>query len=101
VIDRLGFALYMSREPIPTTAKAPFGEIAAYKQVCVIPFTYACLARFAALAPTPLEITESIDMLRFLENGVRVRMVETEIACQSVDRPADLERVAHMMRGLT
>jgi len=97
VIDNDGFAMYMSREPIPTPDKLPFPRIAAYKQVCVIPFTHGCLQKFAALPPTALEITESIDMLRLMQHGIRVRMVETDIASQSVDRPADLELVARLM----
>jgi len=100
VIDHAGFALYMSRAPIPTIEKTTFADIRAYKQVCVIPFTRTGLIRFAALPPTPLEIAESIDMLRFLESGTRVRMIETQVACQSVDRPADLARVERIMRGL-
>ncbi len=98
VLDGAGFALYMSREPIPTRDKAAFADIRAYKQVCIIPFTSECLARYAALPPTPLEIAESVDMLRLMEHGYRVRMVETAHDTQAVDRPADLERVAGLMR---
>lgn len=97
VMDRAGFALYMSREPIPTREKAPFSQLAAYKQVCIIPFTRECLLRYTRMEPTPLEIAESIDMLRLLEHGSRVLMVETAHDTQAVDRPADLERVAALM----
>ena len=53
VIDKDGYALYMSREPIPTLHLQDFSQISAYKQVCVIPFTAAALQKFNQLDPTP------------------------------------------------
>jgi len=91
-------ALYMSRSPIPSMARVPFGQTPAYKQVCVIPFRRDFLLRFATLPPTPLEQAESIDMLRALEHGYRVRMVRTARATQAVDTPEDLARVEGLMR---
>ena len=70
----------------------------AFKQVCIIPFRRDTLLTYASLAPTPLEESESIDMMRFLEHGYRVRMVETEFDTFAVDTPEDLERVQEMMR---
>jgi 3-deoxy-manno-octulosonate cytidylyltransferase (CMP-KDO synthetase) len=65
VMDANGFALYMSREPIPTLHQQDFDQISAFKQVCVIPFTAAALQDFIQLTPTPLEVAESIDMMRW------------------------------------
>lgn len=96
VTDRHGDAIYFSREPIPTRAKgvnAPMG-----KQICVIPFRRQFLIDYTRLAPTPLEIAESIDMLRILENGSKVRMVPTKHNSQSVDTEADRVRVEQLMR---
>lgn len=93
-----GEALFMSREPIPTVRGLGFGGTDVWKQVCVIPFTRDALAEFAALAPTPLEQAESIDMLRFLENGCRIDLVETAADSQAVDTPADLARVEALLR---
>jgi len=92
-------AIYMSRQPIPSHEKLAFDDISAFKQVCIIPFTRASLALYTELAPTPLEIAESIDMLRFIENGYKVHMVETEFDTHAVDRPGDLERVAELIRN--
>ncbi|WP_300088875.1 3-deoxy-manno-octulosonate cytidylyltransferase [uncultured Nitrosomonas sp.] len=97
VMDQQGNALYMTRQPIPTLAAGGFGATAAYKQVCIIPFTRACLIEYSQLPPTPLEKLESIDMLRLLEHGRRVRMVETSHDTQAVDTKADLARVAELM----
>lgn len=97
VMKSNGDALYMSREPIPTRFKNDFAALPAWKQVCIMPFRREALIQFTRLAPTPLEIAESIDMNRFLEHGVPVRMVPTRFASQAVDTPADLELVAKLM----
>jgi len=89
VADLNDNALYFSRSPIPKA------EI--FKQVCVIPFRRECLLEFARLTPTPLERSESIDMLRLLEHGRSVRLVETHVTTHSVDTPEDLHLVETLM----
>jgi 3-deoxy-manno-octulosonate cytidylyltransferase (CMP-KDO synthetase) len=98
VIDRDGFALYMSREPIPTRQIQDFEQIAAFKQVCIIPFAAAALQEFSQLAPTPLEEAESVDMMRFIEHGRKVKIVETTFSTHAVDTPADLKFVEELLR---
>ena len=98
VMDRDGYALYMSREPIPTLHLQDFDQIQAFKQVCIIPFTAAALQEFIQLDPTPLEVAESIDMMRFIENGHRVKMIETSFSTHAVDTPDDLKRVEELLR---
>jgi len=96
VCDRNSDALYFSREPIPTRAKgvnAPMG-----KQICVIPFRRQFLTDYTRMAPTPLEIAESVDMMRVLENGLKVRMVRTRHDSQSVDTESDRSRVEQLLR---
>jgi D-3-phosphoglycerate dehydrogenase len=127
VTDARGDALYFSRAPIPsadftrnsssdftrdlsgdsacgTSASSGAGVsslagVPVFKQVCVIPFRRECLREFARLPPTPLERAESIDMLRLVEHGLPVRMVETEEETHAVDTPEDLRRVERMMRN--
>jgi 3-deoxy-manno-octulosonate cytidylyltransferase (CMP-KDO synthetase) len=99
VSDLEGFALYMSREAIPTRRIAGFAGINVFKQVCIIPFTARGLKNFSELPPTPLEKAESIDMLRFLEHGLRVKMVETCFSTHAVDTPADLAFVQELLRS--
>lgn len=96
-ISRSGDAMYFSRSVIPTLGNRAFTEGEWFKQVCVIPFRRAALDTFASLPQGPLEIAESIDMLRFLENGIAVRMVRTHTQTHAVDTPADLELVAALM----
>lgn len=97
VVDQNGFALYFSREAIPSRRKGG-EEVQKLKQVCVIPFRRDFLLKFNSLPSTPLEIAESVDMLRVLEHGYRVRMVQTACDVYSVDTPADRDRVEAFMR---
>jgi 3-deoxy-manno-octulosonate cytidylyltransferase (CMP-KDO synthetase) len=98
VCDLNGNAMYFSREAIPTRCKVD--NIPMGKQVCIIPFRRDYLIEYTKLAPTPLEIVESVDMMRILEHGMKVRMVPTLHDTQAVDTPADLEKVAGLMQGI-
>lgn len=98
VIGLGGDALYFSREPVPSRRKGT-ASVPMRKQVCVIPFRRDYLLRFNALPPTPLETIESVDMLRILEHGERVRMVRTDVVSLSVDTPRDLARVVELMKA--
>jgi len=98
VMDQDGFALYMSREPIPTLHLQDFDQISAFKQICIIPFTANALQEFIQLDPTPLEVAESIDMMRFIEHGRKVKMIETSFSTHAVDNPADLKLVEDLLR---
>ena len=98
VVDKNGFALYFSREPIPSVKKG--GEnIPMMRQLCIMPFRRDFLLTFNNLPPTPLEIIESIDMLRLLENGYKVKIVPTESDSYSVDTPEDLAKVEQLMEN--
>jgi len=91
VTARNGNALYFSRQPIPS------GSSEGLKQVCVIPFRRDFLLQYARLESTPLEVAESIDMLRILEHGLPVRIVPTGYVTHAVDTPADLELVERLI----
>jgi 3-deoxy-manno-octulosonate cytidylyltransferase (CMP-KDO synthetase) len=98
VTDLEGNALYFSREPVPSRRKGA-RAVPMRKQVCIIPFRRDYLLRFNDMPQTPLEIVESVDMMRILEHGGTVRMVMTGARTLSVDTPADLARVIEAMRG--
>ena len=97
VVDSSGNALYFSREPIPSRKKWS-EEVPMQKQVCVIPFRRDYLLKFNSTPETPLEKIESVDMLRVLESGAKVRMIPTSYPSIGVDTPQHLERVADLMR---
>lgn len=98
VVDKNNFALYFSREPIPSRKKGA-KEVPMYKQVCIIPFRRDFLIRFGELSPMPLEIIESVDMLRVLEHGYKVNMVLTEFETYSVDTIEDLRQVEALLEN--
>lgn len=98
VVDQNNDALYFSREPIPSRKKGS-DRVPMLKQVCIIPFRRDYLLHFNEMSETPLEIYESVDMLRILEHGQKVRMVPTAFRTWSVDTPEDLKRVNRLMEG--
>ena len=65
--------------------------------MCVFGFTREALLEFSALEPTPLEVVESIDMLRYLEHGRPVHLVETDSDTHAVDVPSDIPIVARAL----
>ena len=96
VCDKNSFALYFSRSPIPDNIpKFPFYG----KQVCVIPFQKNFLLEYSSMKETPLEISESIDMLRILESGKKVYMAKTNYDNQSVDTLDDLNLVNSLIKN--
>lgn len=97
VVDNNSYALYFSREPIPSWKKGA-KHVPMHKQVCIIPFRRDFLIEFNRLTPTPLEIVESVDMLRVLEHGYKIKMVLTKFETYSVDTINDLQKVENLMR---
>ena len=96
VMDQAGDAMYFSREPIPSWKKGA-AELPMWKQVCIIPFRRDFLVTFGRLPQTPLERAESVDMLRAMEHGYRVRIVPTRYDTYCVDTPEDLARAQRKM----
>jgi 3-deoxy-manno-octulosonate cytidylyltransferase (CMP-KDO synthetase) len=98
VCDQQSNAIYFSREPIPTRGNTT--DIPMKKQVCIIPFTRKFLLEYTEMEPTPLEIAESVDMMRILENGLNVKMVPTKYQTQAVDTEVDLKIVEQLIREI-
>jgi 3-deoxy-manno-octulosonate cytidylyltransferase (CMP-KDO synthetase) len=98
VVDLQDNALYFSREPIPSRKKGAT-KVPMLKQVCVIPFQRDFLIKYSALDPTPLEIVESVDMMRVLENGYQVKMIRITDESYAVDTAEDLENVTNLMKN--
>jgi 3-deoxy-manno-octulosonate cytidylyltransferase (CMP-KDO synthetase) len=96
-VDEQWDALYFSRAPIPNLHAKTLEEAALYLQVCVIPFEREFLFEFSSMEQTALERAESIDMLRLLEHGEDVSLVETGHETYPVDTPGDREKVDQMM----
>ena len=97
VMDNFNNALYFSREPVPTRKKGIL-DVPMKKQVCVIPFTRDYLLEYNEMEPTPLEIIESVDMMRIIENGGKIKMCETIHKTKAVDTQKDLDLVIDIMK---
>ncbi len=90
-------AMYMSRSPIPSIDHEE-ARCDWYKQVCIMPFRWQFMQRFNhELAETPLELQESVEMLRAMQHGYKVRMVPSTFVSKSVDTEADRQAVEALM----
>ncbi|MBP9732860.1 MAG: 3-deoxy-manno-octulosonate cytidylyltransferase [Candidatus Omnitrophica bacterium] len=89
VLDDDGHVLYFSRMPIPTFLKE--GE-SFYKHIGLYAFTKDFLFTFKKMPPSFLERHERLEQLRALENGYRIRAIETKFETIGIDTPEDLER---------
>lgn len=91
VVDNNRDALFFSRYPIPYLRDKASSPV-YYQHIGVYAFRKNALMTFSNTAITPLEAAEKIECLRYLENGIKIRMVETTYHGVSIDTPEDLER---------
>lgn len=91
ITDNNGFALYFSRSVIPFQRDLDY-NIKYYKHIGVYAFRKEALIRFSSLEMTPLEIAEKLEQLRYLENGMKIKMIETDFIGVGIDTPEDLEK---------
>ncbi len=91
IVDDNNFALYFSRAPIPYPRDKNAGAT-YYKHKGIYAFRKRALADFQKLPMLPLEATEKIEAIRFLEYGRKIKMVETHVTGIEIDTPEDLER---------
>ena len=91
VFDKKSYLLYMSRGPIPSNKASDF--IKAWRQVCAYSFPRKALFDFAKTKnKTPIESLEDIEILRFLEQGYKVKMIKMSNKSLAVDNTEDLEK---------
>lgn len=93
VIDRNNFALYFSRSAIPFIRDEKPKEGAHYKHIGLYGYTKDFLFTYKNLPESKLESLEKLEQLRILENGYRIKVVETKFDTYGVDTPEDLIRV--------
>jgi 3-deoxy-manno-octulosonate cytidylyltransferase (CMP-KDO synthetase) len=98
VTDRNGDAIYFSRCPIPfERGQARPGT--HFKHIGLYVYRRDFLLGYSALPVGPLEQAERLEQLRAIENGYRIRVVETEFESLGVDTPEDLERVCKLFEA--
>lgn len=91
ITDLNNFALYFSRSPIPYH-RAKELEVDYFKHVGIYAFRKEALMAFYNLPMSPLEASEKIECIRYLENGKTIKMVETQEVSIGIDTPEDLEK---------
>jgi len=96
-LDRGGFALYFSRAAIPYVRDPRGGWPPFFKHIGLYAYRRSTLMVLGALEPTPLERAESLEQLRALEHGIRIKAVETAYDSIGVDTPEDLEAVRRLL----
>ena len=92
-----GHALYFSRSLIPFPRNPGLQQRRCFKHIGIYAYRRDFLLHFATLAPSPLETTESLEQLRALEHGYRIRVIETPFRSIGVDTPEDLEQVRRLL----
>ena len=97
VCDKAGYALYFSRSLMPYPRK---GGCPVYKHIGIYAYRRDFLLHYAKMELTPLEQAESLEQLRALENGYRIKVVETKAKFVGVDTVEDLERVNEIYRNM-
>jgi 3-deoxy-manno-octulosonate cytidylyltransferase (CMP-KDO synthetase) len=96
ITDLCNRALYFSRSSIPHH-RSKENHATVYKHVGVYAFRKNALIDFYQHAPTPLELAEQIEAIRYLEMGKTIQMIETQFEGVGIDVPEDLERAKKLM----
>ena len=100
VIDKQNNALYFSRSPIPykrgSDEKNWIAEHDYYKHVGVYAYRSEVLSQIVQMPPSKLELAESLEQLRWLENGLKIKAGFTEVETVGIDTPEDLEKIKGM-----
>jgi 3-deoxy-manno-octulosonate cytidylyltransferase (CMP-KDO synthetase) len=97
VTDASGRALYFSRATIPYDRDGI--KPAYFKHLGFYAYRKAALDRYAALPESPLEQSERLEQLRFLENGIAIHVAETSYDTIRVDAPEDLQKAEELLGG--
>lgn len=97
-----GLALYFSRSSIPHMRNIPTEDWMKshqhYKHIGIYAYRVDILSKIVTLAPSPLEIAESLEQLRWIENGFRIRTTITDQETVGIDTPEDLEEALRLLK---
>lgn len=96
VLARNGDALYFSRSPLPYR-RSPSPELQLYRHKGIYGYRSDFLEQFVSWQPTPLEIAESLEQLRALENNARINVIITDDESPGVDTPEQAREIEHIL----
>jgi 3-deoxy-manno-octulosonate cytidylyltransferase (CMP-KDO synthetase) len=98
VVDKNNFALYFSRAPIPfKTEGSKIKPVVYYKHIGIYAYTKDFLFTYKNIPTSSLESAEKLEQLRVLEEGFRIKVIETKFDTMGVDTPEDLEKVRQIL----
>ncbi|MCX6237735.1 MAG: 3-deoxy-manno-octulosonate cytidylyltransferase [Bacteroidia bacterium] len=97
VCDKHGSIMFLTRAPVPFFRKQ--NSVPVYRQTGIMAFRASFLPQYSAMPETGLEIAESVDMLRILENGIRIAGVITHYSTYGVDRPDDVHIIESILKS--
>lgn len=97
ITDLKDFALYFSRSVIPYPREISQNSV-YFKHIGVYAFRKEALMKFSNLEMSPLEISEKIECIRYLENGMKIKMIETDFIGVGIDVPEDLEKARQILK---
>lgn len=95
VFDKDNFALYFSRSPVPCNRDN--GKVNYYKHIGLYVYRKDYLQKLVKLKPTKFELAEKLEQLRILENGGKIKVIETWIDSHSVDTMQDLKKIRKLI----
>ena len=102
VTDRNGFALYFSRSPIPYERESDSPEqskVDYYKHIGIYAYMKDFLFTFKSLPQSRLEKIEKLEQLRVIENGYKIKVIETRFDTVGIDTPDDLQKAVEIIKG--
>lgn len=105
VMDKEGNALYFSRNPVPFMRNVDredwLGKGVFYKHIGIYAYKAETLRQIAEMQPSTLEMAESLEQLRWLENGLHIRMGITQEENVSIDEPSDIDKAERFAENQT
>ena len=103
VCDINGYAMYFSRSVIPYIRNKEHGDWLKHfpflKHIGLYAYRREVLAEITQLPQSPLELAESLEQLRWLQNGYRIKVGVTNIETVGIDTPEDLQRAEEFLKG--
>jgi 3-deoxy-manno-octulosonate cytidylyltransferase (CMP-KDO synthetase) len=102
VYDKNNYALYFSRSVIPFEQDNKLKQKSEYfRHIGIYAFRRKILFRFVEMQHGKLEQIEKLEQLRLLENGIKIKMIETDYECIGIDTPQDLEKAGKILATKT
>jgi 3-deoxy-manno-octulosonate cytidylyltransferase (CMP-KDO synthetase) len=100
IVNTARQAIYFSRAPLPYLRNAPqsdwLNQHTYYKHIGIYGYRADVLMQLTRLSVSSLEKAENLEQLRWIENGYRIRVAETDQETLAIDTPADLERILYL-----